>query len=177
MSNNINLLIRTDEGSLKRRKRIRILNLIAVAMVVGVGLISLSIFIMIQAINLGSIEKRREDVLAKLSQYQIRQANLFVANDRVENIEKILATRKDFAKTMNGLLIKIPGNLSVDSFELDNKTVIINGQSKSLFAIGEFINNLTDMVRNKEIIKSLTLNSLTLDGGKNAYQISVKSEL
>lgn len=177
MNANINLLLHTDEESLKRKRRIKILNFVAVAALLGVGLISLSLFILIQAANSESIKKQQEDVLGKASQFQSRQAKLFILNNRVENIEKILKIRKDIAKTMRGLLTKIPGNLSIDDFEVDDKSVIITGQSKSLSAIGEFINNLTDMVHKKEIIKSLTLNSLSLDEGKNVYQISVKSEL
>lgn len=177
MNTNINLLIPTDEDSLKRKRRIKIFKFVAAASLMGVGLISLGIFIMISAVNLGSIKKEQEDIMAKISQFQSRQAKLFVLNNRIENIEKILKIRKDLSKTMNDLLGKIPNQLSVDDFEVDDKLVIITGQSKSLRAIGEFISNLTDMVRKKEVIKSLMLSSLTLDESKNAYRISIKSEL
>ena len=177
MSTNINLLLRTDEESLKQKRRIKILNFTAVASLIGVGLISLGIFILIQIVNPESLKKEQEDMLGRISQFQNRQVKLFVLNNRVENIEKILKIRKDLSKAMNGLLAKIPSNFSIDTFEIDDKMVIIAGQSNSLFTIGEFINNLTDMVHNKEIIKSLMLNSLVMDEGKNTYQISVKSEM
>lgn len=177
MSANINLLVQTDEESVRRRKRVRIFNLSAVASLVCVGLISLVIFLLIQAVNVAGIKREQEEILAKMSQFQDRQAKLFILNDRIQNIDKILSGRKDFAKTMSNLLTKIPANLSIDNFEFDDKSIIIAGQSKSLSSIGEFINNLTDMVRNKEVIKSLTLNSLTLDDGKKTYQVSVRSTL
>lgn len=177
MNTNINLLLRTDEESLKRKKRIKILNFAGAASLIGVGIMSLIIFISIQAVNSTGIRKEQEDILMKMSQFQSRQAKLFLLNNRVENIDKILKIRKDLPKTTSGLLAKIPVSLSIDNFEADSNSVIITGQSRSLFAIGEFINNLTDMVYKKEIIKSLTLNSLTFDDGKNVYQISVKSEL
>ncbi|OGH24981.1 MAG: hypothetical protein A3B47_02710 [Candidatus Levybacteria bacterium RIFCSPLOWO2_01_FULL_39_24] len=177
MNANINLLLRTDKESLKKKKEIRILNLAAAVSLIGVGLISLSLFIWIQIINPGAIKREQENVLKGVSQFQNRQVKLFVLNNRIENIDKILKMRKDLIKTMNGLLAKIPSELSVDDFEVDDKSVIIAGQSKSLFAIGEFIDNLTNMVHNKEIIKSLTLSSLALDVSTNAYRISVMSEL
>lgn len=177
MNANINLILRTDEESLKQKKRVKIFRLVAAASLVCVGLISLGIFILIQVINPPSVKKEQEDILRKISQFQSRQANLFVLNNRVENIDKILKIRKDLAKTMNNLLATVPGQLSIDDFEVDSQSVIMAGQSSSLSAIGEFINNLADMVRKKEIIKSLTLNSLTLDNVRNVYQISVKSEL
>lgn len=177
MSTNINLLVRSDQESVKRRKRIRVFNIVAVSSVILVGLISFSLFMLIQAANPASIETEQQAILAKMSRYQDRQAKLFILNDRIQNIDKILSSKKDFAKTMSAVLTKIPANLSIDNFEFDSKSVIITGQSRSLLTIGEFINNLTDMVRNKEIIKSLTLSSLTLDGNKNTYQVSVRSEL
>jgi hypothetical protein len=177
MNANINLILRTDEETLKHKKIVKILNSIAIMSLTGVGLISLCIFILIQAVNFPSVKKEQEDILKKISQFQNRQAKLFVLNNRVENIDKILKTRKDIPKTMNNLLAKIPSQLSVDSFEVNDKSVIISGQSESLYTIGEFIDNFTNMVRKKEIIKSLTLNSLTLDGVRNVYQISITSEL
>lgn len=177
MSTNINLLLRTDEESLRRKKRIKIFKFAALASLVSVGLLSLVIFIFTQAASNPSIKKEQDDLLEKMSQLQSRQVKLFVVNNRVENIDKILKTRKDLSKTMNSLLAKIPSQVLVSDFEIDGKSVTITGQSKSLLAIGELINNLTDMVRKKEIIESLTLNSLILDGNRNTYQISVRSEL
>lgn len=177
MSANINLLLRTDEDSLKRKKKIKALNFAAAAALICVGLSSLIIFIWLQVMNPSSIKKEQEDVLLKMSQFQDRQAKLFVVNNRLENIDKILHLRKDLAKTTSGLLAKIPSQLFIDTLEVDGKSVFITAESKSLSAIGEFIDNLTDLVRKKEIIKSLTLNSLALDESKNAYEVSVKSEL
>lgn len=177
MNANINLLLRTDEESLRRKKRIKIFNLAAGISLMSVGLISLFIFMSIKSADSSSIRNEQESVLKKLSQFQDRQAKLFILNDRTENIDKILKIRKDISVTMNSLLTKVPGSLSIDNFQADEKSIVITGQSRSLSAIGEFINNLTEMVRRKEIIKSLTLNSLILDEDKNAYRVSISSEL
>lgn len=177
MNANINLLLRTDEESLRRKKRIKIFNFAAGISLISVGLISLFIFMSIKAADSSSIRNEQEIVLKKISQFQDRQVKLFILNDRAENIDKILRIRKDISVTMNSLLTKVPGSLSIDNFQADEKSVVITGQSRSLSAIGEFINNLTEMVRRKEIIKSLTLNSLILDEGKNAYRVSISSEL
>lgn len=177
MSTNINLLLNTDEDSLRRKKRIKIFNAVAAISLIGAGLMSLGIFMSIQAINPASLKKEQDNVQRKISQLQDRQAKLFLLHNRVENIDKILKVRKNLPVAMNGLLVKVPDNLSVETLEINDKLVIVSGQSRSLYAIGEFINNLTDMAGKKEIIKSLTLNSLSFDEGKNVYQISVKSDL
>jgi hypothetical protein len=177
MSANINLLLHTDEESLKREKRVKTLNFVAVGFLIVIGSISLCLFILIKVMNLESIKKEQGSVLVKMSKFQSRQIKLFVLNNRIENIDKILKMRKDLSKITNGLIAKVPGQFFIDRLESDNKSVTISGQSMSLSTIGEFIDNLTDMARKKEIIKSLTLNSLILDQNGNTYQISVKSDL
>lgn len=177
MSININFLLHSDEEEIRRKKRAKTLNFIAFTFLISICLISVGIFILIQSVDFESIRNERRDVLEKISKFKDRQDKLAVANDRIENIDKILKTRRDFPKITNDLLVKVPSNLTVDNFEVDNESVVISGQSKSLFAIGEFLNSLTDMVRKKEIIKSLTLNSLVLNYGNSVYGFSVKSQL
>lgn len=177
MNTNINLLLRTDEESLRQKKRLKILNYIAITSLIGIGLISLVIFLLIQITGPESINKEQISVLGKISQFQNKPAKVFVLNNRLENIDKVMKIKNDLSKTMGSILAKVPNNLFINGFEVDGVSVILSAESKSLFAIGEFINNLTDMVRKKEIIKSLILNSLIFDDAKNTYQVLVKSEL
>ena len=177
MSTNINLLLLKEEELSRKKKKIKILNNIAFGALLGVGLLSVSIFLISQFIVSSSIQKNQKEMEELIAKYQYQQASLYVLNDRVESILKILKTRKDLSKVASTLLAKVPNNFSIENFEVDNKSVIFTGQSKSLFAIGKFIDDLTNMVREKESIKSLVLNSLALDVGKNIYRVSLKSEL
>jgi len=177
MNTNINLLIHKDEDLLKQKKKIRAFYFVAIVSLIVVGLISLSIFLLTQIVISTSVKKDQEDALKKISQFQDLQAKLFIVNNRVESIDEIMKTRKDLSKITSGLLAKIPSELSIEAFEVSDQTITLTGQSSSLVAIGELINNLTDMVRNKEIIKSLTLSSLTLEEVGGNYTISIKSDL
>lgn len=177
MNTNINLLLHTDEESLKRQKRVKILNLIAVMFLIGVGAISLLTFLLTQTINSSAILKEQNDVIEKISQFRDRQAKLFVLHNRIDNVEKVLEKRIDLSNVISGLLVKTPDRLFIEDLEVNDKTVSLTAKSTSLAAIGELINNLTDMVRKKEIITSLILNTLVFDEGKNSYQVSIKSEL
>ena len=176
MNTNINLLLRTDEETLRRRKRVKALNFVALMFLAAIGGISLIIFLLIQIINPSAILREQNNIIKKISQFQNKQTKLFILNDRVENIEKILAKRKDLARITNVMLAKTPSRLFIEDLEVDDKTVIMTAYSTSLSAIGELINNLTDMVHKKEIINSLTLNTLVFDEGKNSYQVSVKAQ-
>ena len=177
MNTNINLLLQTNEESKRGQKRVKRLNIIAVVLLIGVGCLSLIIFLLIQIINTSAIKKEQNDIREKISQFQDRQAKIFVLNNRVDNIEKVLKRRIDLSKAISVLLAKTPGRLFIEDLEVDDKTVVMTAKSTSLLAIGELINNLTDMVRKKEIISSLTLNTLVFDESKNSYQISIKADL
>ena len=176
MNTNINLLIQTNEESLRRQKRVKRLNFITATLLVGVSAMSLIIFLLIQIISPSAILREQNNIIKKISQFQNKQAKLFILNNRVGNIEKILAKRKDLARITNVMLAKTPSRLFIEDLEVDDKTIIITAYSASLSAIGELINNLTDMVHKKEIINSLTLNTLVFDEGKNSYQVSVKAQ-
>ncbi len=177
MNTNINLLLQANEESLKRQKRVKKLNIIAVMVLIGIGILSLIIFLMIQVVNIAGIKKEQQEIIKEMSKFQDRRAKIFVLNNRIDNIEKVLERKIDLSQVTSTLLAKTPSRLFIEDLEVDNKTVIMTAQSTSLFAIGELINNLTDMVRKKEIINSLTLNALVFDESKSSYQISIKADL
>ena len=115
--------------------------------------------------------------MKKISELQGRRVKLLVLGNRVDGISEILEKRKDLSKITSSILAKTPAGLSIEALEIGDKVVILTAQSPSLFSIGELINNLSDMVRKKEIISSLTLNSLVFDESRNSYQVSLKSGL
>ena len=177
MSANINLLIHTDRETLDRKIRVKVLNFVAVILLISVGATSLIIFLVIQALNPASIKKEQEDVLKRMSQFQSKQVKLFILNNRVENIEKIMTKRLDLSMVTSALLAKTPSRLFIEDLEVASDAITLTASSTSLSAIGELISNLTDMVKKREIVTTLTLNSLVFNENRNTYQVSVKSEL
>lgn len=176
MNTNINLLLHADRETLERKRRVKTLSFIAIMFLAGVGAISLIIFLLVQITNIPSIKKEQNDVRERISKLQNKQAKLFLVNNRIDNIEKILQKRIDLAKVTDFLLAKTPGGLFIEDLEIDDKAVVMTVQSTSLLAIGELINSLTDMVKKKEIISSLTLSALVFDESKNSYQASVRAQ-
>lgn len=177
MNTNINLLLGKDDESVKRLKKVKILNFVAFMSLMGIGLASLIIFLLIQVINPSSIQKEQDEVLRKISQLQEKKAKLVIINDRINSIAEILEKRKNLSKTANTLLAKTPNKLLIENVEINDTVISLTAQSNSLAQIGEFINNLTDMVRKKEIINSLVLNTLAFDESKNSYAVSIKADL
>jgi len=177
MNTNINLLLHKDEETLKRQRRIKQFNLLAVGSLIGIGALSFFIFLLIQIANPSSIKKEQDEILRKISELQTRQAKLLILENRANNISEILNKRKNLSKVTNTILTKTPDRLFIESLEVNGKSVFITAHSSSLSAIGEFINNFTDMVRKKDLIDALTINSLIFDESRNSYQISLSANL
>lgn len=177
MNTNINLLLQTNEESKRRQKRIKRLNIIAYTLLIGVGCFSLVIFLLIQIINVSAILREQNEIIKKIDKLQNKQVKLFALNNRIDNIEKVLEKRIDLSKVTSGILAKIPSGLFIEDLEVDDKTVTLTVSSTSLLEIGELINNLTDMVRKREVINSLILNTLIFDESKSSYRVSIKSEV
>jgi len=177
MSTDINLVSRIDEESLRRARRGKVFNLIAIMFLVIVGLIAFIIFTQIKAINLQSIRDEQSKVLEEMSKFQAQQVKLLLLNNRVENIDSILNTRKNIPSVVDGLLAKIPENFLIVELNVDGDSAIVSGKSTSLSTIGELIDTMANMARKKEIIKSLTLTSLAFKKDDSNYYISLKSDL
>lgn len=177
MSADINLLLPKDEASLKRHRKIKIFNFLAIMSLVVTGTISLILFLTIQSVDVSSVKKEQNNVLQQISKFQDRQAKLFVVENRINNVSEILEKKKDLSSAVTGLLKNIPSGLIVDAMEIDSNSVSITAKSSSLSTIGSFIINLTDMVRKKEVISSLTISSLIYDENNAFYQVSVKSDI
>ena len=176
MNTDINLL-RRDEETLKRQRRVKKLDLLAVGSLIGTGMLSLFIFLLIQNVSPPSMKKEQDETLGKISKLQTRQAKLLILENRVNNISEILDKRKNLSKVTNIILAKTPDRLLIESLEVDVKRVIITAHSSSLSAIGELINNFTDMARKKDLIDTLTINTLIFDESVNSYQISLSANL
>lgn len=177
MSNDINLLLYKNSELQRERKKVRIANTIAITFSIIVGIASMFAFVLIQSVNPSSIAQEQESTLKEISRLQDKQAKLFIINDRLTNIEEVFQDREDLSKNINSLLSNAPNNLSIENLEMDNKSLVLTISSSSLLSINDFINNLIDMARKKEIIRSLTLSGLTFDESKNTYLVSLKSEL
>lgn len=179
MSTDINLLTHVDETASKQAGRKRLVGFLAAVILIAVGAITVGIFMMIQALNVNGIKKEQANVIEKLDELADQQVDLFIANKRVENIEKILKTRKNLSVAVDALINRMPDDFLLTEMKVDVESVTISGRSDSLAIIGEAIGNMTEMAKNKEIIKSLTLKSLVLEENRNEkyYSVSLKSDM
>lgn len=177
MNTNINLIQPADKEFLEHQKRIRAANIVAVAFPILVGAMSLIIFLITQAIDPVSIRKQQEEVISEISKLQDKKINLFILNNRLDNIAGFIKNRRDFSENINTLLSRMPENVIIQRLEMDDKDLTFTISSASLRAIDDLINTLIDMAEKKEIISSVVLDTLTFNENDISYSVSLKSEL
>lgn len=176
MNTNINLVPPKSREYLEKQRREKIVNIFATTFPIIVGVISLIIFLVTQAVNPISIKKQQDETINKIAKLQDRKIKLFIVNDRLDNISLLLEGRRNFADNINAFLSRMPADVSLDNLEVDNKQIILTASSISLRSIDEFINNLIKLAEKKEVVQTLFLYELTFEEGKNKYLVSLKSE-
>ena len=177
MNTNVNLVLPKDKKSLEQQKRLIIVRIAAIVSPMVVGIISLIIFLVTQAVNPVSLKKQQEETINKITKLQDTKIKLFIVNDRLDKINELLEKRRNFSDDINILLSKTPNEVFFENLEFDNLALLLTVYSASLRGIDEFINNLIDMAEKKEVILSLVIDTLTFDKDKNNYSVSLKSKL
>ena len=175
MSNDINLRVKRDKNLLKEQSKLKVFRLIAIGALLTILLMSLSIFLLNQKLSNSSadIEKDRESVLVEMKPFRGKEAKIIIVNNRIDNITKVLNKRMDVYKILNTVLGKIPDGILIETLEFSEKKISMNITSVSLIPIDVFFNDLIEMAKRKEIVKSLTLESLDASSLTGSYKISI----
>lgn len=177
MINDINLLVGKDANYLRQKKLLSLVRIIAFTSLGIVAILSVIVFFLNSQFSLASVKSQEDAVLQNLSSFSKKQAKLFIVNNRITNIATILNRRADYYKILSLILDRVPTDVSINRIEIDKKKISLTVSSNSLSPINILINNFVDMVRKKETITSLVLNSLTLNAKTGRYSISLDASL
>ncbi|MCL5434901.1 MAG: hypothetical protein M1405_00745 [Patescibacteria group bacterium] len=177
MSNDINLVSNKDEASLKEKRRLKQVRMIAVVSLVVTALVSVLIFIINSQTSLSSIKKDEDSTLSNISYLNKKAAKLAIVNERLKNISDILQKRKNYTNAINTLLQLMPPDVYTATLELDKNDVFLVANSNSLLSIDKFLNGIIDLSSKKQVIGSVTVESLSVNAKTGNYSISIKSKL
>ncbi|MCL6096445.1 MAG: hypothetical protein M1444_02050 [Patescibacteria group bacterium] len=177
MSNDINLVSNKDEAFLKEKRRLKQVRTIAVVSLVVTALASVLIFIINSQTSLSSIKKDENSTLSNISYLNKKAAKLAIVNERLKNISDILQKRKNYTNAINTLLQLMPPDVYTATLELDKNDVFLVANSNSLLSIDKFLNGIIDLSFKKQILGSVTIESLSVNAKTGNYSISIKSKL
>jgi len=173
MSNYINLIQNKDEEVTKEKKKIKILNFIAISFLTIIVLCAVIIFIISTQFSLSSIKRDQNAAIFGISQLKSKAGKLLIVNDRIKGITEILNKRKDYSIVSNSLLGLIPQGVVVKAFSLDKDSVKISVSSSSLSSINTFLNALVSFSSQKKIIRNLVMEGIIVNTKTGQYTLSI----
>ena len=176
MSSDINLLSSRNRELFKKEKQVKKVRIIAAGILFLVAFSSIASFFLNR--NFSSSYKKEEDsLLREISLMHSKEAKLLIVKDRLQSIADILKTRVSYAKTTSVFLEKIPPEVQIEELQISQKSLTLSISSTSLASIDTVIKNFTDMAKQKQILKSLTLGSLTFVPRTGRYLTTLQATL
>ncbi len=142
-----------------------------------VGLSSIIAFFLSKQFSLASLQEQQKQIQQRIYPLRKKEAKLFIVNNRLKGISDILKTRSNYYATSNGILQKVVSDVSLVRLTLDSKKVSLTASSQSLLSVNNFIDALTGMAKQKEIISSLILGSISLNEKTSQYSVSLEADL
>jgi hypothetical protein len=177
MNNDINLISNKDTAFLKSKNRLKQTRTIAIISLVIIALVSIVVFIINSQTSLTGIKNDENSTLQNISYLNKKAAKLAIINNRLKDISDILGKRKNYTNTINTLLQLMPPGLSTSTLELDKKDVALAVNSNSLLLIDKFLNSIIDLSAKKQVIGSVTIESLVVNPKTGNYSLSVITTL
>jgi len=176
MNSDINLVSGNANALDKGTKTLRRLKLIGTVVIVGVGVISILLFLLNRLFSPDSIIKQQNQVTASISLQQAKQAKLLVLTQRLNDISSLLKKRANYDVALNNILSQSPSGVSIVSMSVDKKKISIIVNSSSLLSLNDFIEMLKGMVEKKQFLKNVTINNLGLSG-RTGYVLTADIDL
>ncbi|MCL4354634.1 hypothetical protein M1349_04175 [Patescibacteria group bacterium] len=174
MNSNINLVLSKEGQTLKNKKKIKLLNGIALGLLLVVAATSVILFLLNTLNPLSSIKKDQLATINNITFLKERSGKLVIVNDRLKNISEINNKRKKFSPTID-YLISILGNLKISFLEIDDKSISFSVSSYSLLEENDFLQKLIVKSSKKEMVQDLIIDSLTVNEKTGLYQLKLRA--
>ncbi|MCL4354628.1 hypothetical protein M1349_04145 [Patescibacteria group bacterium] len=174
MNSNINLILSKEGQTLKNKKKIKLLNSIALGLLLSVAAASIILFLLNTLNPLSSIKKDQLATINNITVLRERSGKLVIVNDRLKNILEINNKRKKFSPTID-YLISILGNLKISFLEVDDKSISFSVTSYSLLEQNDFLQKLIVKASKKEMVQDLIIDSLTVNEKTGLYQLKLRA--
>ena len=176
MKTDINLASGVLVESVSKSKTLKILRIAAISSVIFITAISILLFSLINQISPDNVKKQKDKILFSIKFLHDKQAKIAIVNSKIADISKILDSRTNYESEMNSFLEKIPNDVSMNSLGIDKAKVAITVSSNSLSSIDKMLNSFFEMIAKKQIIKSITIKSISSDPKSSTYSLSIKAD-
>ena len=174
MSDSINLLDPNKKNeNLLPAKRMHFMNIFAVGLLFLVSVSSVTLFILISLSPLPELKRQEQGLRGTLAQSSEDMAKLALLDERTGAIADLLSKRTSYDKTLDLLQKKLPNNAAISSIRIDQNTLVVTIESKSLQALDTFLSGIIGYVEQKEAFSQVSMTSLSTEAESNGYSLTV----
>ncbi len=177
MSNDINLLSHQSKTRFSQEQILAYSKVAAIICSILTVSLALMLFLLNRDPTLSQLQGQQQTVLAELTILHSKTAKDLIILDRVKRIVQINQQRSSLGQKVTDIQKQLPSGISISSFTLDSKHVNLTITSSSLVPMGTFINNLTQAINNKTLLKQLTIQGIISDEKTGTYLLSITGDL
>jgi hypothetical protein len=178
MSNNgINLLSKKEDVSIKERKRIKVLQIIA-GFCLGITALTILILIFLYTqVKISTIKKDQDSAIKNMTYLHEKSAKLNAVNDRLWSISEVIKNRKDFQATIETLSKQVTGQVKLNGIDISSTVISMRLSSTSLEDTKVFVDRMITLATTKKTIKDLTIETFAYDTKNDRYYLSISADL
>lgn len=177
MNESINLVEAQDKERLKHYRKIYALRVISLVFASFVAVISVILFFLYIRISPSSIKEEQVKVIQSIAFQKNKLAKLNLLNDRLRGINQVLKERKNYTTALNSLLEQVPEGARAQTLSISKTGVSLTVTSTSLLPINKFLNNVLELSSNKQFIREMIIESLTIDSKTGTYSLSIRAKV
>lgn len=176
-SASINLVSTQSHEVEKKMQRLVMVRAIAIILLSSIAILSVIIFALNLSTPIASIKKQETGTLADISGLHSTEGGIFLAKDRVNNIQNIMSNRNNYSDLISQLSSNVPSGLSVDLLSIDQNKINITVSGQSLDSINKFVDYFAGLANNKKLISNVNIQNLALNSFTAKYSVSLNAVL
>src|SRR6266498_4593159 len=151
MNNGINLLDpNKNKTTIVPARNMLIMRIIAGGLLFAVSVTSIVLFILVAVSPLPELRRQEASYRLTLSAAHPDMAKLALLDERTTAVSGLLSQRKSYEQILEFIQGKLSSDVAISTIQVDNKTMALTVDSRSLQSLDTFLNKLILSVQEKK---------------------------
>lgn len=175
--NSINFVTGKNLDLEKQLEKVKYLKIAAIASLLIVAGVSVIIFIITLLLPVPSVRKQQDQALLGISKFHKKLVTHVLVLDRLKNITGVQNLRKDYPQIANTIINKMPQDLLISTFNIENGVFTLTVNGASLFSINQFVDDAIVASDKTENFKNFKVTGLKYDPEIDQYALTFQSDV
>lgn len=178
MNDGVNLLEpNKNAGPGNLLHHLQLMRIITISLLFIISATAVIVFILVSISPLPGLKNQEQSLEQTLLQSKSDIVKLSLVNDQTNAISMLMTSRETLNVPLSMIKYYISSDMTVDTIQVDDKTITMTVESQSLKSLDTFLNGIIGYVQEKKVFANATLVDLTIDQSNNAYALTVQMDL